>query len=227
MTTGAAGFFDRLSGGAQSLEVGVFFCVCSARRSRAPSSLCADPTGASLPSPRRLAGLGFLARSSTVGDRSARRSRSGSIRSCGKPRNPSFRQLTARLGGRASSFFIQQIWTLPRRSPTACGSMQTLRRPPSLPETDVFCSWASSARRLGRPRASKERIEASGAARRYLSRGADAKSKSMKRDEWLRSGFLIFVLLVLAILVAQSRRNCEIPGSSWVPCVWGEPLKRR
>jgi hypothetical protein len=36
---------------------------------------------------------------------------------------------------------------------------------------------------------------------------------------------LRFVFHSNAILVAQSRRNCEIPGSSWVPCIWGEPLK--
>jgi len=46
----------------------------------------------------------------------------------------------------------------------------------------------------------------------------------MKRQEWLRSILLIVALIVLSILVAQSRRNCEIPGSSWVPCIWGEPL---
>jgi hypothetical protein len=49
----------------------------------------------------------------------------------------------------------------------------------------------------------------------------------MNSDEWLRSGVLIVVLIILAILVAQSRRNCEIPGSTWVPCIWGEPLKNR
>ena len=47
----------------------------------------------------------------------------------------------------------------------------------------------------------------------------------MNRRDWLNSGLIIFGLLILAILVAQSRRNCEIPGSSWVPCIWGEPLK--
>jgi hypothetical protein len=46
----------------------------------------------------------------------------------------------------------------------------------------------------------------------------------MKRHEWIRSMLLILVLLILSILVAQSRRNCEIPGSSWVPCIWGKPL---
>jgi hypothetical protein len=46
----------------------------------------------------------------------------------------------------------------------------------------------------------------------------------MKPQEWIRSILLIAALLVLSILVAQSRRNCEIPGSSWVPCICGEPL---
>jgi hypothetical protein len=41
----------------------------------------------------------------------------------------------------------------------------------------------------------------------------------MNRDEIARSTILIVVLLALAILIAQSRRNCEVPGSSWVPCV--------
>jgi hypothetical protein len=47
----------------------------------------------------------------------------------------------------------------------------------------------------------------------------------MKRRDWLNSGLLIFGVLIVAVLFAQSRRNCEIPGSSWVPCIWGEPLK--
>ena len=47
----------------------------------------------------------------------------------------------------------------------------------------------------------------------------------MKRRDWLNSGLLIFGLLIVAVLLAQSRRNCEIPGSSWVPCIWGKPLK--
>jgi hypothetical protein len=49
----------------------------------------------------------------------------------------------------------------------------------------------------------------------------------MKRREWMTSGIFIIVLLVLAVAFAQSRRNCEIPGSSWVPCIWGKPLKQR
>ena len=48
----------------------------------------------------------------------------------------------------------------------------------------------------------------------------------MKIRDWLNSGLLIFGLLIVAVLVARSRLNCEIPGSSWVPCIWGEPLKR-
>ena len=48
----------------------------------------------------------------------------------------------------------------------------------------------------------------------------------MNKHEWTSSGLVILVLLIISILVAQSRRNCEIPGSSWVPCIWGEPLKR-
>jgi hypothetical protein len=39
----------------------------------------------------------------------------------------------------------------------------------------------------------------------------------MNRDEILRSTILIVVLLSLAVLIAQSQRECEIPGSSWVP----------
>jgi hypothetical protein len=64
---------------------------------------------------------------------------------------------------------------------------------------------------------------------RHIRKGgrAQATIRSMNRGEWLRSGLLIVVLLVLAILVAQSRRNCEIPGSAWVPCIWGEPLKHQ
>jgi hypothetical protein len=47
----------------------------------------------------------------------------------------------------------------------------------------------------------------------------------MKRRDWLNSGLLIFGLLILAVLFAQSRRNCEFPGSTLVPCIWGEPSK--
>jgi hypothetical protein len=48
----------------------------------------------------------------------------------------------------------------------------------------------------------------------------------VNKREWTSSGLVILVLLIVSILVAQSRRNCEIPGSSLVPCIWGEPLKR-
>jgi hypothetical protein len=47
----------------------------------------------------------------------------------------------------------------------------------------------------------------------------------MNKREWWRSIFLIAALLAAAILVAQSRRNCEIPGSSFVPWIWGKQLK--
>ena len=47
----------------------------------------------------------------------------------------------------------------------------------------------------------------------------------VKRHEWISSGLIIFVLIALSTLVAQSRRNCEVPGSSFVPCIWGKPLK--
>jgi hypothetical protein len=47
----------------------------------------------------------------------------------------------------------------------------------------------------------------------------------MNRREWLRSGLLIVVLILFSLLVAQSRRNCEVPGSSWVPCIGGKAFK--
>ncbi len=46
----------------------------------------------------------------------------------------------------------------------------------------------------------------------------------MNPRKWKNSVLIILVLLVLAILVAQSRRNCEMPGSSLVPCIWGKAL---
>jgi membrane-associated phospholipid phosphatase len=52
-------------------------------------------------------------------------------------------------------------------------------------------------------------------------------SSRMDRDEWRRSILLIALLLLLAILVAQSRRDCEVPGSSWVPCLWGKSLSQK
>jgi hypothetical protein len=41
----------------------------------------------------------------------------------------------------------------------------------------------------------------------------------MERREWIRSIVLLGVLLALVIVLAQSRRECENPGSSYVPCV--------
>jgi hypothetical protein len=40
----------------------------------------------------------------------------------------------------------------------------------------------------------------------------------MNRREWIRSILIIGALLLVVALVAQSRRECEIPGSSLVPC---------
>ena len=48
----------------------------------------------------------------------------------------------------------------------------------------------------------------------------------MKKRDWLNSGLLLLAFLIIAALFAQSRRNCEIPGSSWVPCIWSQPLKK-
>jgi hypothetical protein len=47
----------------------------------------------------------------------------------------------------------------------------------------------------------------------------------MNRREWAKTALLIGFLLI-AILFAQSRRNCEIPGSTWIPCIWGKALKQ-
>jgi len=46
----------------------------------------------------------------------------------------------------------------------------------------------------------------------------------LDRSEWIRSLLLIVVLLALVIILAQSRRECERPGSSYVPCVPIEKL---
>ena len=46
----------------------------------------------------------------------------------------------------------------------------------------------------------------------------------MHRKEWTRTAILIGLLLI-AILFAQSRRNCEVPGSTWIPCIYGKVLK--
>jgi hypothetical protein len=45
------------------------------------------------------------------------------------------------------------------------------------------------------------------------------EAKYMEKDELWRSLLLIAVLLAIALVIAQSSRNCEVPGSSWVPCV--------
>jgi hypothetical protein len=45
-----------------------------------------------------------------------------------------------------------------------------------------------------------------------------------RNNHGVRSGLVIFVLIILSVLVAQSRRNCEVPGSTWIPCIWGSPL---
>ena len=46
----------------------------------------------------------------------------------------------------------------------------------------------------------------------------------MHRKEWTRTAILIGLLLI-AILFAQSRRNCEVPGSTWISCIYGKVLK--
>jgi hypothetical protein len=43
----------------------------------------------------------------------------------------------------------------------------------------------------------------------------------MEGREWWRSIVLIVFLLALTVLIAQSRGNCEKPGSSFVPCIFG------
>ena len=58
----------------------------------------------------------------------------------------------------------------------------------------------------------------------------------MGRREWIRSILLLGALLVLVTVLAQSRRECERPGSSYLPCIeieklWrtdpGHPISRR
>jgi hypothetical protein len=39
------------------------------------------------------------------------------------------------------------------------------------------------------------------------------------RSYWIRSIILIAGLLAVLIALAQSRRECEVPGSSYLPCV--------
>jgi len=46
----------------------------------------------------------------------------------------------------------------------------------------------------------------------------------LDQREWIRSLLLIAVLLALVIILAQSRRECERPGSSYVPCIPFEKL---
>jgi hypothetical protein len=46
----------------------------------------------------------------------------------------------------------------------------------------------------------------------------------MEKHELVRSTLLIVVLIVIAVVIAQSRRNCEVPGSSWVPCASLKPI---
>jgi hypothetical protein len=46
----------------------------------------------------------------------------------------------------------------------------------------------------------------------------------MERREWIGSIALIGVLLALVVALAQSRRECETPSSSYVPCVKFEKL---
>ena len=52
-----------------------------------------------------------------------------------------------------------------------------------------------------------------------MGRPAQCAEGGMEREELWRSIIVILVLLALAVLVAQSRRNCEVPGSSLVPCI--------
>jgi hypothetical protein len=49
----------------------------------------------------------------------------------------------------------------------------------------------------------------------------------MDRREWIRSIALMGMLLASVIVLAQSRRECERPGTSYVPCVKFEELWQR
>ena len=54
----------------------------------------------------------------------------------------------------------------------------------------------------------------------------------MEQRELRRTGGLILVLLVLCVLIAQSRRECEEPGSAYIPCLFkasekSKPMARR
>jgi hypothetical protein len=53
---------------------------------------------------------------------------------------------------------------------------------------------------------------------------ANIEGKKDEKAGVAKVDFAHIGLLVASILVAPSRRNCEIPGSSWVPCIWGQPL---
>ena len=48
--------------------------------------------------------------------------------------------------------------------------------------------------------------------------------KAQRDARLLKYRLVIFVLIIFSVLVAQSRRNCEVPGSTWIPCIWGSPL---
>ena len=43
----------------------------------------------------------------------------------------------------------------------------------------------------------------------------------MEVRELRRTGVLILALLAVGVFIAQSRRECEVPGSSYVPCFFG------
>ena len=62
--------------------------------------------------------------------------------------------------------------------------------------------------------------------RRASQDGLSRTDGMMSRKEWIKTAILIG-LLVIAILFAQSRRNCEVPGSTWIPCIYGEALKEQ
>jgi hypothetical protein len=62
--------------------------------------------------------------------------------------------------------------------------------------------------------------------RRASQDGLSRTDGMMSRKEWIKTATLIG-LLVIAILFAQSRRNCEVPGSTWIPCIYGKALKEQ
>jgi hypothetical protein len=63
--------------------------------------------------------------------------------------------------------------------------------------------------------------------RQALTSGRGGGDEGMERREWIGSIALIGVLLALVIVLAQSRRECERPGSSYIPCVEFENLWRQ